>query len=200
MGRTLPRHDSTLGRFRSYFQLPQWEVAGLLRVTDSTYEHLEAGRRGFPVHTFGRLLVLVSLVPPDPPPNPAGYEPPPPLPGPLPPDVAGLPKLRYRLKYCRYHDGRLHREADTIAERIQALTRRAAATEALRARAAQPDTPPDTAQALAEVLARFSQIPAEPVPADLLAWHTKRAAAAGLEAEADALAAVLPPLPPLPGL
>lgn len=196
MGRTPPRHGSTLGRLRRYFQLPQWEVAGLLRITDATYAHLEAGRRAFPLRILGRLSVLLPLVPPSPPPNPAGYVPPPPPPplGPLPPDAAGLADLRYRLKYCRVHAVRMRYEADLLAERGQAMAHRAVAVEALRVQAAQPDAPPE----VAEVLARFAAIPVEQLTGDLLEWHRLQAAAAGLEAEAAALAAVLPPLPPPP--
>ncbi len=181
-----------LGNFRSYFGLPQWEVAGLLRVTMATYAHMEAERRSWPSAVVPRLLLLLPLAPA--PPGTPGYAPPPPPPplGPLTADTPDLRKLRYRLKYCRYHAYRKRREADALAEHAQFHVRRAAATEALRALAAAPDAPPFAT----DVLARFAAIPASAAldePTALAQWHGLMAAIVGLEAEAAALEAVLPP-------
>ncbi len=192
MGRTAPRASTMLGRFRRYFHLPQWEVAGLLRVSERTYEHLEAARRTGTLPVLERLLVLMALVPPDPVPNeaPPPAEPLAPL-RPDHPDARGLAKLRLRIRYCRLHADRLRREADVIADYHRAPARRVAALETLRAQAAAPDAPP----AVAEVLARFAQLETTPLAADHVIWHRKQATAAGLEAEAAVLEAALETAP-----
>ena len=217
MPRLPASHDSLIARVRAWFGLTQAELALYLGVSPPLVRALESGRRPLtPAVRVALLPLLLQLPPPDVPAAPASG-------APLPPSAAEVPDaaaLDLRRRECLHRATRLLAEADALAARAHVAAHWAAALPALpallpppnsTAPAASPDTP--AARALAAALAQAAD-PTDPArgpaharwlrgwlthraaplsAADDTRYHRLRAQAAGLQAEAAALAATLPP-------
>ncbi|MCC2547077.1 helix-turn-helix transcriptional regulator [Hymenobacter sp. BT175] len=185
---------------RAYFGLTQQEVAGWLGVSEVKVSHLEAGRRGINEATAEALAPLLRHLPP------AGAAPAvlrlasatAPLLALSSPEAA---PLLSRIDHCRHTVGRLRAQLRPLEAQATVASRWAAALPALRAAlppdpglAAEPD--PDTAWAawLSWFRHRWLDLRRPVLPPDLSArYHLLRLQAEALEAEAAALASLLPP-------
>jgi DNA-binding XRE family transcriptional regulator len=200
-----PRHlDSVVAAVRAHFSLTQQELAAWLSVSEAQAGHLETGRRGLSGAAAEALAPLVAaLPPPTPPANPPGTQrlasiaPAPAL---APPEAA---PLEARLDYCQHHARRVRRQLAPLQAQAAQAARWLAALPALRAAlppdpgpTAQPD--PATDWPAWQVWHRRRWLDQRPtaLPPDLSArYHLLRLRAEALEAEAAALAALLPPGP-----
>ncbi|MBT2559573.1 helix-turn-helix transcriptional regulator [Hymenobacter sp. ISL-91] len=208
----LPSPDSLIARVRAWFGLTQAELALYLGSSPPLVRDLETGRRPLSAAVRTALLPLLLQLPP--PETPA-------VPGPgtpLPPNAAELPDaadLDLRRRECLHRAGRLLAQADALATRAHVAARWAAARPALLPPENPADPAPDTpaAQALACALALAADPTdsaraadharwlrgwltqrAAPLPAaEVTRYHRLRAQAAGLQAEAEALATALLP-------
>lgn len=208
--------DSLVARVRAWFGLHLADLALYLGVSKALTHAIESGRRPLtPAVRTALLPLLLQLPPPD---VPAAAAPGAALPPSTPlPDAAELDLRRWE---CLHRAARLLQEADAITQRAHVAARWVAALPGLLP--PDPDGPespmPNTlaGQALAAALAHAAdphdpaRAPAHarwlrgwlhsrtqpPPSADITRLHRLRAQAAGLLAEAAALAAVLPP-PPL---
>ncbi|WP_092770359.1 helix-turn-helix domain-containing protein [Hymenobacter actinosclerus] len=210
----LPPPDSLIARVRAWFGLTQAELALYLGISAPLVRDLESGRR--PLSAAVRVVLLPLLLQLPPPAVPAH-----PGPGAALPPFTPAPEaadLDFRQRVCRHRAEGLLAEADALAARAHVAARWAAALPALLPPpnpAAPPVAAPDTpaAQALAAALAQAAD-PTDPARALdharwLRAWlahraaplsaaevgryHRLRAQAAGLLAEAEALATALLP-------
>ncbi len=216
---TMPRppaaSDSILARVRAWFGLHLAELALYLGVSKALAHAIESGRRPLtPAVRTALLPLLLQLPPPEVPATSSAALPPT---TPLP-DAADLDSRR---RECLRRAARLLAEADAITQQAHVAARWAAALPGLLP--SDPETPerpiPNTlaGQALAAALALAAdpddpaRAPtharwlrgwlysrAQPPPsADITRLHRLRAQAAGLLAEAAALATVLLPPPAL---
>ncbi|GAA4026763.1 hypothetical protein GCM10022409_08390 [Hymenobacter glaciei] len=213
MARHVATATSLIARVRAWFGLAQAELALYLGISPPLVRDLETNRRTLTSAVSAALLpLLLQLPPPEVPAAPAtGAALPPNTPA---PDAADLD---FRRRECLHRAGRLSAQADALAARAHVAARWAAARPALSPPsedAPAPDTP--AAQALAVALAQAAD-PTDPARArDHARWlrgwlaaraaplsvaeatrfHRLRAQAAGLLAEAAALAeALAPPFP-----
>ncbi|WP_162550064.1 helix-turn-helix domain-containing protein [Hymenobacter nivis] len=193
--------DSVVADVRRHFGLSQQELAGWLGVSNAQAGHLETGRRALAGDAAEALAPLVARLP---------------LPGAVPvtgalrlasaalPALALAPPdaapLAARLDYCQHHARRLRRALVPLEAQAATAARWAAALPALRAAlppdpgpAAAPD--PATAWPAWQAWHRHRWLDQRPpaLPPDLSArYHLLRLQAEALEAEAAALAALLP--------
>ncbi|SDY58117.1 helix-turn-helix domain-containing protein [Hymenobacter psychrophilus] len=214
----LPPPNSLIARVRAWFGLGQAELALYLGISPPLVRDLETERRPLTPAVRAALLPLLLQLPP--PAVPASLTPG----AALPPDTPApeAADLDFRQRECRHRAERLLAEADALAARAHVAARWAAALSALLP--PNPDEPaPDAgsvaadtpaARALAAALAQAAD-PTDPTraadharwlrgwlgqraaplsAADIVRYHRLRAQAAGLQAEAEALATVL--LPP----
>jgi hypothetical protein len=204
--------DSIVARVRAWFGLQLGELALYLGVSKALTHAIETNRRALTPAVRAALLPLLLQLPP--PETPAAPAPGAPLPPETPaPDVADLDLRR---RECRHRAAGLLAQAEALAARAHVAARWAAALPALSPPTEGDDRPtPDTpaAQALAAALAQAAD-PDDPARASdharwLRGWlavrarpltapeatrcHRLRAQAAGLLAEAAALAEVLEP-------
>ncbi|MBT9392346.1 helix-turn-helix transcriptional regulator [Hymenobacter sp. NST-14] len=213
-----PSAPSLVARVRAWFGLSQAELALYLGISPPLVRDLETNRRPLTPAVRAALLPLLLQLPP--PEVPAAPGPDVALPPTTPlPDAADL---ALRRRQCLHRAAGLLREADALTARAHVAARWAAALPALLPPdPAAPGLPPTAAtspaqQALAAALAQAADptdpsraadharwlrgwltFRAAPLPAaDVTRLHRLRAQAAGLLAEAAALAATLPP-PPL---
>ena len=204
--------DSVLARIRAWFGLHLGDLSLYLGVSKTLTHAIETNRRALtPAVRTALLPLLLQLPPPEMPATPAAGAPLPP--GTPAPDAADLD---FRRRECLYRAARLLAQADALAARAHVAARWAAALPALSppaadAPAADPATP--AALALAAALAQAAD-PTDPArardharwlrgwlaaraqplpPADATRYHRLRAQAAGLLAEAAALAEALEP-------
>ncbi|GAA3946566.1 hypothetical protein [Hymenobacter algoricola] len=186
---------------RAHFHLTQVEIAAWLGVTKAQANHLEAGRRILNEAAAEALAPLLRQLPP-PGPAPAALRldsaaPAPPL-ALAPPEAA---PLLARLDYCQHHARRLRRLLRPLTARAAVAARWAVALPALRAAlppdpgpAAQPDPARDWPGWLSWHRHRWLDQRPTVLPPHLSArYHLLRLQAEALEAEAAALAALLPP-------
>lgn len=210
-----------VARVRDWFGLTQAELALYLGISPPLVRDLETERRALTPAVRAALLPLLLQLPlpgtTAPPETPAALGAP--LPSGTPaPDAADL---GFRRRECLYGAARLLERADALAAPAHLAGRWAAARPALLPNeagtgpdpAADPDTP--AAQALAAALAQAAD-PTDPArardharwlrgwlaaraqppsPAEVTRYHRLRARAAGLLAEAAALAEALDPPP-----
>ncbi|MFD2784820.1 helix-turn-helix domain-containing protein [Hymenobacter rubripertinctus] len=219
MARRSAVSNSLLARVRAWYGLRLHELAQYLGVSQSLVQAIETNQRPLTLAVRVALLpLLLQLPPPDVPSSPAPNAALPP--GTPPPDAADLD---FRRRECLHRAARLLAEADALVARAHVAARWAAARPALLP--PDPDAPdtnpanpanPVAAQALTYALAQAAD-PFDPAraidharwlrgwltrraaplpPADATRCHRLRAQAAGLLAEAAALAAVLPPPTP----
>lgn len=175
--------DSATAAIRQHFGLNQQEVAQWLGLSEATVGHLETGRRALSPAAAEALAPLVAQLP-----APALAL--------APPEAA---PLAARLDYCQHHARRLRRELRPLEEKAAVAARWAVALPALRA-ALPPDPgpahePADAAAPEWQVWFRHRWLARRPValPPPLSArYHLLRLQAEALEAEAAALAALLP--------
>lgn len=194
---TLP---SALADVRRHFGLSQQELAGWLGVSNAQAGHLETGRRALAGDAAEALAPLVARLPLPSAALAAGALRLASAAAPLalsPPDAA---PLAARLDYCQHHARRLRRALAPLEAQAATAARWAAALPALRAAlppdpgpAAAPD--PATAWPAWQAWHRHRWLDQRPLalPPDLSArHHLLRLQAEALEAEAAALAALLP--------
>ncbi|GAB2941695.1 hypothetical protein GCM10027048_02660 [Hymenobacter coalescens] len=211
MPRRSPSTLSLLARVRVWFGLTQTDLALYLGVSQSLLQAIETGQRGLSYAVSVALGPLLHQLPP-PAVVAAAPDPAAPLPPATPlPDAADLDLRR---RQCLHRAARLLREAEALATRARMAARWAEALPALLPPApgtALPDTP--AGQALAAALAQAAD-PTDPARArdharwlrgwlthrarplsaqEVARYHRLRAQVAGLQAEAQALAAALPP-------
>lgn len=211
MSRVAPAALSLLARVRVWFGLTQTELALYLGISQSLLQAIEAGQRGL---THPVSVALGPLLHHLPPPEVVTAEPDPAAPLPPATPVPDAADLDLRRRECLRRAERLLGEAEGLAQRARVAARWAEALPALlppEPGAAPPDTP--AGRALAAALAQAAD-PLDPTrDADHARWlrgwlrrharpltaeettryHRLRAQAAGLRAEAAALAAELPP-------
>ena len=219
MARRSASSDSLLARVRAWFGLSLRELALYLGVSQSLVHAIETNQR--PLTSAVRVALLPLLLQLPLPGVPSTMAPNADLPpGTPPPDAADLD---FRRRECQHRADRLLAEADALVARAYVAARWAAARPALlppnpdapNTHSADPANlaNPVAAQALAAALAQAAD-PFDPAraidharwlrgwlthraaplpPADATRCHRLRAQAAGLLAEAAALAAVLPP-------
>ncbi|GAB3832720.1 hypothetical protein [Hymenobacter jeollabukensis] len=211
MPRRIAPNSSLLGRVRAWFGLAQPDLALYLGVSQPLLHTTETGQRGLSHPVSVALGPLLHQLPP-PEVVAAAPDPEAPLPPATPaPDAADLD---FRRRACLHRAARLLREAEGLASRARVAARWAEALPALlppEPGAALPDTP--AGQALAAALAQAAD-PDDPTRAqdharwlrgwlrhrarplsveEVTRYHRLRAQAAGLQAEAAALAVALPP-------
>ncbi|MBC7448264.1 MAG: hypothetical protein H7330_09420 [Hymenobacteraceae bacterium] len=175
---THPRPGSPLAAIRAHFELPQAEMAHLLRVSDAYYRLLEAGKRNLTLRHLELAAPLSHWLERGSPPAPAPELDPPPPAVPPPYQAAHL-HLRVRL-YRRYQ---LQGEAPKYARRVRAAAHWRAALPTLRAH-------PAFAEARAQQW--LAERDEAPLPLEeRIAWQLLDARIAGLEAEAVGLRALL---------
>ncbi len=177
-----------LADLRRYFGLPQWEVAGLLRVSEDYYRLLELEKRTLNIRQMGRILPLLQAVPatlaahdrelwePSPPALPVAVA------------VSGTASpyqnaVEGRLDYCRHTAWKLRLAAHTYAVQARVAARWAEALPTLRA-----TEPFYSEQGVAEWLAAREVALS---PTALSKWHLLLARATGLDAEAAELTTLL---------
>jgi len=175
-----PSHpaETPFALVREYFGLDQQTLAAGLGVGREQLANMEAGRRSPRAATTQRLLPLLHALPtaPAPPADPAaGLAPPTPAP------------LLARLDYCQHHAARLRRELAKLEATLERARRWQQALPALLAQEA-PDAP-----ATRWLLRRQEQAAADLDAETSAHYHLLRLRAEALEAEAAALAALLPP-------
>lgn len=209
MARRSSPFPHVIARVRAWFGLHLDELALYLGVSKGLVYGIESGKRALtPVVRAALLPLLLQLPPPEVPALPAPGAP---LPSHTPaPDAADLD---FRRRECLHRAGRLLAQAEALATRAHVAARWAAALPALLPPATAALVPPDTpaAQALAAALAQAADptdptrahdharwlrgwlaARARPLPvADVTHCHRLRAQAAGLLAEAAALAEAL---------
>lgn len=198
MARPALSSDSAAAAVRAYFHLNQTELAAWLGVSTAQAGHLETGRRGLGPAAEEALAPLLACLPVSAP-APGGLR----LasaravaaPALAPPERA---PLEARLDYCRHHARRARRLLGPLLAQATAAARWAAALPALRA-ALPPDPGPEpdpaTAWAAWQTWYRHRWLDHRPtaLPPDLSArYHLLRLRAEALEAEAEALAGLLP--------
>ncbi|MGY3089824.1 transcriptional regulator with XRE-family HTH domain [Hymenobacter sp. UYAg731] len=209
----LPDSTSLVVRVRAWFGLAQAELALYLGISPPLVRDLESNRRALTPAVRAALLPLLLQLPP--PEMPAAVPPGVPLPPGTPaPDAADLD---FRRRECLHRAAGLLAQADALAARAHVAARWAAALPVLLPPtddAPAPDTPTGqgpAAQALAAALAQAAD-PTDPArardhtrwlrgwlaararplpPAEATRYHRLRAQAAGLLAEAAALAEAL---------
>ena len=193
--------DSTVAAIRSYFQLTQLEMAAWLGVSKAQAGHLEAGRRGLnPAgeEALAPLVAHVSAATAAPPPNILRLASAPvPAPALAPPEPG---PLEARLDDCRHRARQLRRQLVPLLAQAETAARWAAALPTLRAAlppdpgpAAEPDPAADWPAWLNWHRHRWLDQRLTQLPPDLSArYHLLRLRAEALEAEAAALAALLP--------
>ena len=217
MARRSPLPLSLPARVRAWLGLTQAELALYLGVSQSLLQAIEAGQRGLTHPVRVALLPLLLQLPP--PEVPAA----PPAGAPLPPNSPAptAADLDFRRRECQHRAAGLLAQAEALATRAHVAARWATALLDLLppdpadppAAAVAPVTP--AARALADALALAAD-PTDPArapdharwlrswlrhharpltPAEVTRLHRLRAQAAGLLAEAAALATALPPLP-----
>jgi DNA-binding XRE family transcriptional regulator len=202
MPHTSQPSDSVVAAVRAYFQLTQAEMAAWLGVTKAQASHLEAGRRGLNEASADALAPLLRHLPP---PGPAStalrlasVAGPASLLALAPPEAA---PLLARLDYCQHHARRRRRLLRPLEAQAAVAARWAAALPALRAAlppdpgpAAEPDPASDWPAWLNWHRHRWlDQRPTTLPPDQSARYHLLRLQAEALEAEAAALAALLPP-------
>lgn len=200
--------DSVLARVRAWFGLQLGELALYLGVSKTLTHAIETNRRALtPAVRAALLPLLLQLPPPEVPAVPA--------PGtPLPPDTPApdAADLDFRRRECLHRATGLLAQAEALATRAHVAARWAdalpallppaegapvadtPAAHALAAALAQAADPTDPARARdhARWLRRWLAFRAQPLPpADATRYHRLRAQAAGLLAEAAALAEAL---------
>ncbi|RTQ45723.1 XRE family transcriptional regulator [Hymenobacter gummosus] len=201
---------SLLARVRNWFGLTQAEIALYLGISPPLARDIESERRPL---SYAVTVALMPLLHQLPPPEVSAAVPGPaaPLPPATPaPDAADLDLRR---RECLHRATRLLREAEGLAQRARVAARWAEALPALlppEPGTALPDTP--AGRALAGSLAQAAD-PTDPAravdharwlrgwlrhrarplsAAEATCYHRLRAQAAGLQAEAAALAAEIP--------
>ncbi|MFD2785480.1 helix-turn-helix domain-containing protein [Hymenobacter rubripertinctus] len=172
-----------VARVRHYFGLGQRELGQYLGVSAAMVGHLEAGRKLLSGRVLRRLAVLATQVP-------AAPAPAPPLPPPAAPPAPG--PLAARLDWCRWQAGLLRPRLARLQTRATYAHRWQQALPALLAAAAAVAPLVQEPPAPADWLRQQAQPPDAEFAAD---WHLLHARLAALEAEAAALAALLPPAP-----
>ncbi len=177
---TLPRFGSPLAAIRAHFELPQWEMAGLLQVSENYYRLLEAGKRSLNARNLLLVVALtqaMALAAAPAPPLGLALAPPPPV---------GLPAYRaahVRLLGCLLKRYRLQRQTLGYARGDRAAAHWLAALPTLRAHPAFAD-----ARAQKWLAVRN----AEELPlAERIERHLLDARIAGLTAEITSLQALL---------
>ena len=217
MARRAALSTSLVARVRAWFGLAQADLALYLGISPSLVRSLETNRRALtPAVRTALLPLLLQLPPPETLAVPA-------LGAPLPPDTPtpDAADLDLRRRECLHRAARLLAQAEALAAQAHVASRWAAALPALSppqtpAASAADDTP--AAQALAAALAQAAD-PLDPArardhvrwlrgwlaararplpPAEATRYHRLRAQAAGLLAEAAALAEALPLPAPAP--
>lgn len=167
-----------LAQVRRYFSLDQPTLAAYLGVGAGMIGHVEAGRKA---SSPAMLLPLATLAahlpsptaPPDPE-DPAAHL--------APPDVA---PLQARLAQCQHEAAKLRHQLKTIIQQLEVARRWQQALPPLLAQA--PNAP-----ARAWLLRRQEQAAADLDGETAARYHLLRLRAKALEAEATALAALLP--------
>lgn len=179
MPRSARFSTSPLAQVRRHFSLDQATLAAYLGVGAGMVGHLEAGRKPSGPATTQRLLPLlqVTLAPgtPSEDPDPAAH---------LAPPDAG--PLAARLATCQHQARKLRRELAVLAQQLEIAWRWQLALPTLLAQA--PDE-----RARAWLGRRQAQAAADLDGETAARYHLLRLRAEALEAEAAALAALLPP-------
>lgn len=201
MPRSALPSDTVVAAIRTHFSLTQQEIAVWLGVSEAQAGHLESGRRGLAPAAAEALAPLVAALPSLAASTPGALRlasaTAPPAPALAPPEAA---PLEARLDYCQHHARRLRRQLAPLEAQAAQAARWSAALPTLRA-ALPPDpgptAPPDPATHWLAWQAwhRHRWLDQRPtaLPPDLSArYHLLRLRAEALEAEAAALAALLP--------
>ena len=189
---TVPRKSipstTLLAAVRHYFALQQQQLAAYLGVSPELVKHIEAGRRAMSSALLLGLNPLAQVVPDHPTPDAREFND-------VPPAAPEPSLLEARLDECRHKAGQLRRKMRPLARRTrfakrwqQVLPGLLAATPA---QAEAPDTP--AARGRRWLLARQADAAADLDAVSAAEWHLLRVRADALEAEAAALAALLPP-------
>ena len=161
---------------RRHFGLHQFELAAYLGVGRAMVGHLEAGRRPLPTPVLLRLAPLASLLPPA---ETIAEAAKPEL---LPPAAA---PLAARLDQCQHEAAHLRRTLSRMSQQLEHARRWQQALPALLAAADERARP--------WLLRRQEQATADLDAEASAGYHLLRLRAEALEAEAAALAALLPP-------
>lgn len=196
-----------LATVRTWFGLQQTELALYLSVSQPLLHAVEAGRHRLgPAGQAALLPLLQQLPPPDAraaaeaeaaacDAAPALPAPPAPLPGTETPDA---PELVFRQRQCRHRAARCLAQAAALAHQARVALRWQAALPALLAAAEAAEVPADAQDAAraaehAAWLAGWLRHRARPLAAEAATrYYRLRAQAAGLLAEAAALAVAAP--------
>jgi len=175
MPRSANFSTAPLAQVRRHFGLDQATLATYLGVGAGMVGHLEAGRKAPSLVATQRLLPLLqaTLVTPAAEADPAAHL--------APPDVA---PLAARLDYCQHHAARLRYELRAFTQQLVVASRWQAALPALLAGAEERARP--------WLLRRQAQATADLDGETAARYHLLRLRAEALEAEAAALAALLP--------
>ena len=175
-----------VARVRAWFGLHQDELAVYLGVSPSLVRGLESGRRSLSAALLPALLPLAQHLP-----APENAAPPAPTlpPGTAAPDAA---ELDFRLRVCQQQAAKLEAELAQLATRAWVANRWAQALPVLLAVPAETPATPETADRAAW-RADWLHRRARPLPAEVATrWHLLQARLLALNAETEALAALLP--------
>ena len=184
MGRKSIPSTTDVARVRRYFGLGQRELGRYLGVSAAMVGHLEAGRRLLSGPVLRRLSVLATQVPA----GPVRLPPPVPVPAVMPAPVP----LEARLDWCRWQAGLLRPRLRRLEGRLTYAHRWQQALATLLVAVTESTHQSSEDQPAADWLRQQVQESDTEAAAE---WHLLRARLAALEAEAAALAALLPPAP-----
>ncbi len=178
MGRRSIPSKSLAATVRRYFDLTQTELGQYLKLTRGQIAHVEAGRHLFASGTELPLFALAAHLPaptaPPDPDDPAAHL--------ALPDAA---PLQARLAQCQHQARQLRRELQALTQQLTIARRWQQALPPLLAQA--PDAP-----ARAWLLRRQEQAAADLDGETAARYHLLRLRLGALDAEATALAALLP--------
>ncbi|RYU80527.1 helix-turn-helix domain-containing protein [Hymenobacter persicinus] len=182
--------NTVLARVRGYFALHQRQLAEYLGVSPELIKHIEAGRRVPTAALLARLTALAQVLPDHPAADATEYNDLPtvaPAPGPV----------EQRLDECLHKARQLRLKMEVLARRTRFAKRWQQMLPGLLAAAPAAASAPDPAAVRTRewLLARQAETVASLDAERAAEWHLLRVRAEALEAEAVALAALLPELP-----
>ncbi|GAA3947619.1 helix-turn-helix transcriptional regulator [Hymenobacter algoricola] len=187
MARRAHYSSNLLAQVRRYFALHQQHLADLLGVSPGLIKHIEAGRRDISGAVLRGITPLALLVPEAGPYDATEFDD-------LPTAAPAPAELERRLRVCLHSAGQLRWKMRPLARRTRFAKRWQLVLPGLLA--AAPAAAPEAApvpRLRRWLLARQADAAADLDAYTSAQWHLLRVRAEALEAEAAALAALLPP-------
>jgi len=184
-------HSTTLlATVRQFFALQQQQLATYLGVSPELVKHIEAGRRTMSSGVLLGLNALAQVLPDHPAPDAKEFND-------APPAAPEPSLLEPRLDECLHKAHQLRQKMQPLARRTRFAKRWQQVLPGLLAAAPAPAEAPDSPADRRRrwLLARQAAAAADLDAVSSAEWHLLRVRAEALEAEAAALAALLPQVP-----